>query len=587
MRSPVHQPRCFKSFRLIASAAAVAVIVAVAWPAQAMAVDPEATVGGAGSDWYSGTLLQQSGQNCSIIGGSYSETMVSAIAGYGGAPGGGVVRLGDRYYASLLVSIPGNPCGSGSTFIGTDLVLPRGTAYDSSAAIRCFGIPRNASDFIELTGGNWSYTFMNGSSSSDSWCPATVGNSMTSTSGAIGVGYRPLANGQMYQLFVPIKSTLELTGPLASPADEIRWILSSSGTYSNTGQTSVWTNVFATSRAPYIYFARNPSVVPFWNATAVGNENQAEWFANLYSNFQPGTFCFYLYAGPSVAGSPVTSCTSPDVTWSSAITAASDSWQIYGTGASAGPNGGYVPFAYDPSETYTIRWIFTTDSGSSFTKDITFTTLAGPDQDGDGIPNNGTDQCPTVKGTLPNGCQPAVQTDPDADGIFGAADLCPTANGTGTINGCPIASAVPPVDPPPILPVVNPCLLTPTASGCPIGGAIGAIKGNKLKRKDLAKGALVAISCNADSKAVAALTITAKVAKKLKLKVKRKAKTFVIGSARGSCTTAKKSALKLKFNKASKRKILKSRKAVPASLSVTFTRPGSALVTAIRALKLT
>ena len=64
------------------------VVLAAALPGTALAVDPEAAVGGAGSKWFSGTLEQLSGENCSIIGGQYSETMLSAIGGYGGAPGG-------------------------------------------------------------------------------------------------------------------------------------------------------------------------------------------------------------------------------------------------------------------------------------------------------------------------------------------------------------------------------------------------------------------------------------------------------------------------------------------------------------------
>src|SRR5215218_2127411 len=122
-------PDATRTTRLRLAAALVVLVAAIAVmaPPQALAVNPEDAVGGNGSKWFSGTLLQQSGNNCTIIGGSYSETMVSAIAGYGGAPGGQVPKVGDRYYASLLVSIPGNPCGSGSSVVGTDLVLPRGT----------------------------------------------------------------------------------------------------------------------------------------------------------------------------------------------------------------------------------------------------------------------------------------------------------------------------------------------------------------------------------------------------------------------------------------------------------------------------
>ena len=525
----------------------------------ALAVNPEAVIGG---KWSSGTLLMQSGMNCStaILGSAYSETMVSAIAGYGGDTSGGVARVGNRYYASLLISVPGNPCGSGSSIIGTDLILPRGTSVDTSAPIRCFGSPRFSSDFGELTGGMWTLPPDLGGGSG-AYCPASVGSSLTGY-GQVGVGFRPLANGQMFELFVPIKSTLPLIGAAHSPADEISWVLSSSGTYDQIGSTSVWANVFpaGSGSGPFIYFARNPSVVPFWDKTKpAGEENRAEWFANLFSNGQTGTFCWELHDGP-LANDPIPA-TCNDVTWNGAIDTSSDLWQIYGTGASAGPNGGYVPFRYTiPGFTYTIRWKFTPSSGPMVFKDITFTTLSGPDNDGDGVPD-ASDACPTTKGTLGNGCQPGVQTDPDGDGIFGA-DKCPTENGAGSLDGCPTA-------------------------GSAIGGAIGTIAGNKIKRKALAKGAFVPVTCRINSKAVAALTVTKKVAKKLKLKVKRKQKTVTIGSASGDCAGINGGKLKLKLTKAAKKKVLKSRKAIVATLTITFTRSGSPPVIVSRKLKLT
>ena len=73
---------------LVMLAAAVVALL----PAEASAVDPSTAVGGNGSKWFSGSLLQQSGKNCAIIGGSYSENMVSAIASYGGAPNRKIVK---------------------------------------------------------------------------------------------------------------------------------------------------------------------------------------------------------------------------------------------------------------------------------------------------------------------------------------------------------------------------------------------------------------------------------------------------------------------------------------------------------------
>ena len=563
--------------RLVALGLALAATALL--PASALAVNPESEVAGSNSKWYSGSLLQQAGNNCSILGESYTETMVSAIAGYGGAPGGDMVKVGDRYYASLLVSIPGNPCGSGSSVVATDVFLPRGTTVDTSAQIRCFGQPRNASTFIELTGGSWSHMGYSGK-----YCPDQVGQSQTGFPGSIGVGYRPLASGQLFEVFVPIKSSDSLQGAGHSPADELHWALSSTGTYSNPGVTSVWVNVLAAGAGtPAIYFARNPSVVPYWDATApAGEESKAEWFANLYSAGHAGTFCWELHDGP-VANDPAYINCSAVGTWNGTITAGPDTWQVTG----GGPNGGYVPFAYtNPNFQQTIRWKFTYNPGGgnqTVTNDITFRTLAGPDPDGDGVPNDGTDACPDVKGTQADGCQPPVQTDPDGDGVFGSVDRCPDQAGSGSPDGCPAGGA----SPGPGGSGSTPGEPGAPAPAAPLTGAVSAIKGGKLKRSALAKGVRLPVTCSGDSSATAKLTVSRKVARKLKIKLKRGQTSATVATARATCAAATGGTLKLKLARAYAKKVRRARGAVAATVTVVFTRPGSADVVVRRAVKLT
>ncbi|MFY9488891.1 MAG: hypothetical protein WAP35_09390 [Solirubrobacterales bacterium] len=125
------------------------------------------------------------------------------------------------------------------------------------------------------------------------------------------------------------------------------------------------------------------------------------------------------------------------------------------------------------------------------------------------------------------------------------------------------------------------------ADGCPsLGGTIGKIKGNKLKRKLLVKGIAIPVACGTDSNVAVALTIKSKVAKALKIPVKKKAKTVVVGAAKGRCTAGKKSAVKLKLAKAFRKKLLKSRKTVAASLTVTFSLTGRITMSASRSVKL-
>jgi hypothetical protein len=295
---------------------------------------------------------------------------------------------------------------------------------------------------------------------------------------------------------------------------------------------------------------------------------RVEFFADLYSAFKPGNLCFELYDGPTATPAQfITDCTGV-AGWVPTIQNTFDLWQVFGTGESLGPNGGYVPYAYALNHTYTLRWKFTPTAETPVTKDVTFTTLSGPDQDGDGVPNTGADACPTVKGTLSNGCLPAVQDDPDKDGVYGAADLCPDKDGLGALNGCP-GGIVPELKPP------DPKVLV---------GVLQVKKGALLKKAALAKGSKVTFTCTVDSAAKGTLSITAKVAKKLGIKTKRKQKTVMIASGNGRCAAGSGGSLKLKLVRAYAKKVKRARKKFPASLAVKLTAPGQTAVTAKRAV---
>src|SRR5450759_5849452 len=144
-RSVAAEPRRVYFVVMGRSISLALLLLLLAVPASASALDPGQTVGGAGSKWTSGDLLTQTGENCSVLGNSYTEPMISGIASYGGTAGVPVVN--QRYYTAFLVSVPGNPCGPGSSAVETDVVLPPNTTIDTSAPIRCFGEPSGASTF--------------------------------------------------------------------------------------------------------------------------------------------------------------------------------------------------------------------------------------------------------------------------------------------------------------------------------------------------------------------------------------------------------------------------------------------------------
>jgi hypothetical protein len=549
--------------------------------AMAAATEPPQIVA-PGGKWISGDLLQQTGLNCStaIIGNSYTEVMVSGNASYGGLPS--VPKVNEPYWTAFLVAIPGNPCGSGSSSVVTTLILPPTTQVDSSRQIKCYGLPRNHDENTPWQDlGNQSWSFLG---SSGPYCP-TQPSISPYHQGGLQFGFRPLANGQFFWIFVPVKSSGPLVGAAGpSPGHGFTWLTDATGVYANPGRSFVWANVFdaAAQTTPFIYFAREPAAIPFWKDSAPdGTKNRVEFFANLYSAFKPGSLCFELYEGSTPSPATfITDCTAVSG-WNPNIPNTFDLWQVFGTGESLGPNEGYVPFAYADNTTYTLRWKFTpTGEPAVPPKDVTFTTLAGPDQDGDGVPNNGTDACPAVKGTLPNGCLPAVQDDPDKDGVYGATDLCPNQDGQGALNGCfggivpnpnPNPNPPPPPPPPPLPKTLVATLLTK--------------QGAVFKRASLATGAPVKFECTVDSAASGALSITKKVATKLGIKTKRTQKTVGIASGKGQCKAAGGGSLKLKVLRAYAKKVKRAKKPFPASLAIKLTAPGQIPVTVKRGVK--
>lgn len=515
-------------------------------------------VAGSGKQWFSGSLGQASGTNCSILGGSYSETMVSAISGYGGAPGGGVVRVNDAYWATILISVPGNQCPHGSDIVTTDVVMPPGTSYDSSRPIRCFSTPRLSSNWYENTNEGWDMRPIG----VDAYGPTCPSGPTPSFSGnGTGFGYRALASGQMFMMFIPVKSTQPLLGAGASPAHEFRWIVTPMAAYGS-AQTHVWTNVFnAGPSTPYVYFSRDPSAVPFWktNPTPPGTENRVELFANLYTAGYSGTFCFYVYHGTHLSpGAEIWNCNSGGPgTWNASVPADPNGFfELVATGDALGPNGGYVPFAFDPPEyglPFTVKWEFTYNGTQKASAWVDFQSLSGPDEDGDGVANDGKDQCPGVAGTLPNGCQPSISAlDPDGDGLVGEKDVCPSLAKISAPNGCPTLNA-----------------------------AFGKLP--RLQRKKAGKGVTLPVTCSLDSTVTAVATVSKSVAKKLKLKVKKGATTLEIGKASGICSATTGGKLKIKISAKPRKAIVKAKKPVIANVNLTFSTSGGVAPTNVAA----
>ena len=564
---------------LTACLSLVALVLLLA-PAPALAFNPDDVVGGAGSKWFSGDLLQQTGTNCSVLGNPYTEVMVSGIASYGGTQG--VPAVGDGYYTSFLISVPGNPCGPGSSAIATDVVLPPFTTIDTTRQIRCFGELRNQTTFTEdLTNQTWSFL-----GSSGRYCP-TQATPSALHSGAWSLGFRPIASGQLFQIFVPVKTTQQLVGAGVSPAHGFRWLTDATGVYANPGLSTVWANVLPSGgggSGPFVYFAREPAI-GFWNAGAPvmpsDLRNRVELFVNLYTAGLAGTLCYEVRRVSD--NSPRATC-AIDPGYNPNVPAGLSLAQIQpGSPLVTGPNGGYAPFAFDPPSMadpigewgvdMKIIWTFTPSSGPPVTKEATFRTLPGPDDDGDGVPN-ASDTCPAVKGTLANGCNPAVVPDPDGDGVYGAADLCPALDGKGALNGCP--GGVVPTPPA----GTTPGTTTPPATGRPTTAPVARLAGRltlrrnaKLLRSALLKGAKVRFTCTRDSTAAATLTVTKKVA--TSIGIPAKARILSLASAKGRCKAKGGGTLTLRIAAKYRRKVRASKRLFAATVGLRLSVAGA------------
>src|SRR5688572_20149781 len=241
----------------------VAAIAFAAAPAAASAQVYKGVNDTDGSKWYSGVIDDQWGTNCStaIIGSAYSEIMVQGFVSYGGLPD--VPQVGQSYYASIFVSIPGNPCGSGSSVVSTEFYLPPGTDFDFAGGkkIECWGYPRSGGREY-LTNSNWNFL-----GSTGRYCPA--GPTTGRRSGFYNLGYRPLANGQMFEIVVPVKSSQKLIGASA-PGNSHTFLseIESTGVYANPMAPDVWANVIDTAdNVPRITLAE-PATKSRWESPA-------------------------------------------------------------------------------------------------------------------------------------------------------------------------------------------------------------------------------------------------------------------------------------------------------------------------------
>lgn len=549
--------------RIVALLAALLVLAP-----NAFALNPEQTLTGlTGSQWYSGDWSFQDGQNCVILGQPKVETMTTAVGSYGGTSG--LVRVGDRYWASLLVSTPGNPCPYGSAGVQTDLFLPPGTSIDTTRPVRCFVKPRNVDDVVngwyEATNETWSFPQLK--MSGNVCTNGSVGPS-TLAGGGYNIGYRLIPNGLMLKIFVPVISSQLLAGANGQVFD---WLVGSSAAFSTPGLTRTSAFVFsaaANQTGPQFFFNRDAT--PFWDATKpLASANRAEFWMNAWVDNKPGYLSWEIRRTDSNA--VVFNSAMAGAGWNGTVPAGFGMIQLGVDPTDAGPQGGYVPTSFAQSlwnVPMRITWTFTPNPGygSAVTGSQTFRTLPGPDGDGDGVADS-ADGCPAVVGHTANGCPPSDTTsDGDGDGVKGAADACPSTAAPGTADGCP--APAPTATPVPGSGGGATTVLPQSQGGAPApqGRLLAKPKSTISKAKLVAKsGATLTVQCTAGASVTVGLVATKSAAKLLKLKTNP---LPTLATAKGVCASGD-TRLKLAASKPLAAKLKRTRAQLSATLTAT------------------
>lgn len=137
----------------------------------------------------------------------------------------------------------------------------QGTNCSILGQIQCIGISSKGAT-SDLTNANWIDPA--NPSSTGRYCPAQAG---TGQYGGIGLGFRPLARGQTFEIRFKLRSTVQLKGAAASPADELTAAIQSTGVYANPVTPKTWVNVIPDGTAA-------PANVTYPNPSYTTNANR-------------------------------------------------------------------------------------------------------------------------------------------------------------------------------------------------------------------------------------------------------------------------------------------------------------------------
>ncbi|HYF65941.1 MAG TPA: hypothetical protein VD886_24135, partial [Herpetosiphonaceae bacterium] len=290
---------------------------------------PDSQASPSAMQWINGTLESHSYYRACWP--ESAQTLTSEYIGYYGATDASFPKVGDVYYAHVVVGVVGSSCAGGAD-VNTEVWLPEGTnfAVSEQNKIRCWYYPASGNPPEEVT------------DNQQAGCPKTP---TQGTHGA-SLGFRIVPNGGIFEVQFPLYSTRELRGMSQNEAKMTGLVeVSIAGGWSFPEQ---W--VFVAPNPPTVEYAA-PATTKVTATSAHGTAAVWNRFTKGQAFFDIGTTTAYGAVSPPFAIS--------DEHW------------------------GYPEVFADwtglqPSTTYHWRIRYVTSTGQTYAgPDQTFTTAAG------------------------------------------------------------------------------------------------------------------------------------------------------------------------------------------------------------------
>jgi hypothetical protein len=449
--------------------------------------------------WFSGTSSYQQGPQCFGQSTGYGINTDASVS-YWTNPQESYPAIGDRYLMRTLIGVVGFSCNGGISDMGTELLLPAGTALsidlqssDPTDKVRCWYEGSNG-QVTEVTDKTW--THPGDPSIKGKWCDSTKIPAM----GTYGydTGYRLAPQGAMFWIDVPVISYTSLNGMAGAGNTTKMGAAVSSGVNTFVNPTQ-WVTVFD-----------RPATVDYpADATTAVADTTAKTKAVLNAWYRKGTA--YVDLGTGAAG---------EYQVSAGPIAIDGTWATYTITQDWG--------RLTPGTDHHWRLRFVDDQGATTTGAAkTFRTTGTAPSGGGG---GGPAPTPTPGGGATGGGTPAGGSGgtPTGGGSGGTGGTGGGSGGTGGTGGAPTGGGSGPAGGG--LSAPAPAPIPAGAAATPAPAPRGTLApGTRLRALAGPAGARVTVPCAKACRATATLKVDAATARRLGLG--RKAITLVTGRA--------------------------------------------------------